>query len=507
MFEQRLAELQSTDAEIRKKAVEWLQKRDSDERAFQPLLSMLNDSDFDVRAAAIRTLVEKYANFPICEPLLAKLDDDIKIAGLALWAFRRLKDPCAVDRLIQFVQTHKPPADESYNYWEHALEALECIATEQALTAVQAAKEREIPDLINRYIANLSSPDPKIRRFVINRLGKMRAKEAVEPMLHLLKDPDASVRHEVVANMQWLLSNPESLFPLLWDSDERVVQQTIYSLRNMRATRAIPELIALLKTRRRPEPPKQLDVWGTLIFTLKGFETPDALAAVAEAEAQNPPITIDQLIARLASEDIDTHLSTISRLSLVNDPRILDLLITRLYDPDSRIKEAAFFSLFPVHVEPRILEHILLFLTNPDARVREKLVLMLCKLKSPETVAPLAELLTHYHPRFVYGFDVWKHIVETLFEIGTPAAHTAIIENAAQLLQHDDDRFKANGIYNLSYIKDAQSITLLQGVLALYSPSPDADIDLWQTTVDRLEVMGTPEALALVDEAKRQHGK
>lgn len=508
MFEQRLAELQSTDAEVRKKTVEWLKTREPDERAFQPLLDMLNDSDFGVRYAAVTTLVERYKNFPICEPLLARLNDENPyVVGQVLWAFRRLEDPCAVDHLVRFVETHKPPADESHNHWEHALEALECIATEQALTAVKEAKEREIPDLIKHYIANLSSPDPKTRRFVVKQLGKMKAKEAVEPLLALLKDPDASVRHEVVANMQWLLSNPEPLFPLLWDSDERVVQQTVYSLRNMGDTRAIPELIALLKTRRRPDPPTNLDVWGKLIFTLKGFGTPDALAAAAEAEAQNPPITTDQLITRLTSEDMDTRLSTISRLAFVDDPRILDHLIALLYDPDSRIRVGALFALYPKHVEPRVLEHILPFLTDSDERVREELVSILCKLKSPETVAPLAALLPYYAPRFVYAPPRWQYIVDALLYIGSPDARAAILENITQLLQHEDYRVRKEATFHLGRIQDARSITLLQGVLVQYSPSPEADIDLWQEAIKALQRIGTPEALGLVDEAKREHGK
>lgn len=510
MFEQRLAELQSTDAEIRKKAVKWLERRETDERAFQPLLSMLNDPNAEVRKDSVTALAQKYKSFPICEPLLARLDDEApEVVHQTLWSFRSFKATCAVERLIHFVQTHKPPADQTPDLWKTAIEALENIGTEQALTVVRDAKEHEIPDLINRHIANLSSPDPETQCYAIDQLVKMKVEAAIEPILRLLKDPNASVRLRVVSKIADLLSNLEPLFPVFWDSDDRVVKAAVHPLRNKRDTRAIPELIGLLKTRKRSYPPSfesDRGIWETIIFALKTFGTPEALAAVAAAEEQNPLPTTQQLLAAVVSDgDADTRAAIIRYLGSQND---LNQLLVLLHDPDARLRMAALMALhFSEFRVARVFEHLQPFLNDPDGNFKEQAILWLCNLREPRTVVPLASALSNYLPHIGYGFDMWGTIIDALFEIGTPEAYTAIIENAAQLLQHDDDRFKASAIYTLGRTKDARSIILLQGVLAKYSPSPEADLDLWQITINQLERMGTSEAAALVEAAKRQYGK
>jgi len=120
--------LQDSDQEVRLEAVRSLQRL-KDKRVIQPLIELLQDSDQEVRLETVSSLVYLRAVYAL---IIALKHDNACIRWGAALALRRIKDPRAVEPLLQLIDD-----DEDSSVRKMAREALKNLDLEYDIPALE----------------------------------------------------------------------------------------------------------------------------------------------------------------------------------------------------------------------------------------------------------------------------------------------------------------------------------------------------------------------------------
>lgn len=106
---------------------------------------------------------------------------------------------------------------------------------------------RVVPELFNY----LHDPDPDIRMQTVHTLGDLQDKRAIKPLVEILKnDKDDLVRSYAAGFLSKFQGQPDVIEPLiaaLTDKDEYVRMNAVMSLTELRAYRALEEIMQSLK--------------------------------------------------------------------------------------------------------------------------------------------------------------------------------------------------------------------------------------------------------------------
>ncbi|MDD2754245.1 MAG: HEAT repeat domain-containing protein [Methanothrix sp.] len=202
--------LGDNDSNVRGGAADALSKI-RDIRAVEPLIQYLKDNDSDVRcktALALGRIGDAEASKPLIHALL--YDTDSKVRKSAAMALGEIRDPITSGPLIQaFIDTdyqvrlNAAIALEGINVEEisnrEALEIL-VLALKDSDRQIQGSAVRALTNTwaIESLINNLKNEDEIIRQMSVRILGKIRAVEAVESLIQMLRnDCSPAVREEV----------------------------------------------------------------------------------------------------------------------------------------------------------------------------------------------------------------------------------------------------------------------------------------------------------------------
>ena len=200
--------LSDNDSNVRCEAADALSKI-RDIRAVEPLIFLLDDNDGDVRrktAQALGKIGDARASRPLIQVLLS--DTDSEVRKKAAMALGEIKDPTTSESLIHAFM------DTNYQVRKNAAIALDGIIVERIKNSVtleiliQALKNDDIRGsairaltntwAIDPLIKNLKNDDEIIRQMAVRILGTIRAVEAVDSLIQMLKnDCSETVREEV----------------------------------------------------------------------------------------------------------------------------------------------------------------------------------------------------------------------------------------------------------------------------------------------------------------------
>jgi HEAT repeat protein len=202
--------LHDNDSNVRGAAAYALSKI-RDLRAVEPLIPFLKDSDSDVRckaALALGRISSAEASKPLIHALL--YDTDSEVRKSAAMALGEIGDPLTSEPLI------KAFIDTDYQVRLNAAMALRKINVEEINNnepleiLIQALKDNDsqiqssaVRVLTNTWaiellINNLKNEDETIRKISVRILGEIRAADAVESLIQMLRnDCSPSVREEV----------------------------------------------------------------------------------------------------------------------------------------------------------------------------------------------------------------------------------------------------------------------------------------------------------------------
>jgi HEAT repeat protein len=216
-LEDYIAWMRDPDPDVRRNAA-WVLGRQRDIRIVEPLLAAVNDEDADVRVRVMEAL-GNVKDARVIAPLMTALghDSDAEVRACAARSLGNSEDPQAVDSLIGgladsdgLVRTASAGAlgaipdaraiqplvtallrDADNDVLDQAAKSLVQIGGEQTVTAlIESIDQAETPGVLI---------------YIIETLGQLYDRRAVEPLTALLDHPDDGVRETV----RWALKQLE----------------------------------------------------------------------------------------------------------------------------------------------------------------------------------------------------------------------------------------------------------------------------------------------------------
>lgn len=209
---------------------------------------------------------------------------------------------------------------------------------------------------------------------------------------------------------------------------------------------------------------------------------------------ESPLRIIDIVLGRLADEDGEVRATAASILGRFDDSRAITPLMAALADPAStRAAALALGQLGAVEAVPALLK----VMQHEDVVLRFAAVAALGQLRDARAVDALLYAL--HDP----DTSVQKQAVRALSQIGDPRALPALVEALG------DSRLAVRGMAAeaLSWFADAATVPAL--IEALWdarsrNPQPDEHPNPVHAIIEALEVIGTAEAQAAIDDWQQQ---
>jgi HEAT repeat protein len=434
-----VAALGDEDGGVRQEATGALAKLG--DPAVEPLIDALQDEDDRVRKGAAGALGKLGAARAVA-PLIAALgDEDGDVRQGAAGALGELGDPQAVAPLIAIL------GDEDGHVWWGAARALGRLG-EPAVAPL---------------IAILGDEDGSVRWGAARALGALGDRRAVAPLIAALRDREADVRHGVARALE-RLGDPRAVEPLIAALGDKV--------RHVRWAAA--SALGGIGDRRAVDP----------LMSALGDETVVVRHGAAEALGKlGDPCAVEPLIAALGDEDGRVRQGAAVALGNLGNMRAVESLIAALGDKDGNVRQRAVWALVKLG-EPAVGPLIAAF-KNEDNDLRALAAIALGVLGEP-AVEPLIAALRDEDWRVRQG------VAGALGKLGDPRA----VEPLILSLRDESGRVRQGAAEALVKLSDAPTVKRLIDALR------EEDREMRQAATWALESIGTPEALAALDEAE-----
>lgn len=358
-----------------------------------------------------------------------------------------------------------------------------------ALHALQSAGQETV-DLL---IAALSHRDHDIRRGAAYLLGKLSARQAIDPLLHcLLGDDMQDSRYAAYALARIGSPAVEPLLKALYHDNVMIRRFAAAALIRIGDNRCVPHFINLIHDEsdevRRYAARALMDM-GTvqtmdaLLILLHDIDVEvrryaaDALMYIADERALHP------LMFALRDIDPDVREAAAIALGRIGGEATLLPLIATLEDIDGSVCGAAVQALArPGNTDA--VEPLLAILADPEREQAWQVVIeALGKLRDRRAVEPLLQHLED-HP------DTYQtEIIRALVSIGRDAVKPTI-----ERIYHKSVQIRHIAVQILHQMNTIQAVQPLRICLA------DDNRSIQVAAVAALETLGTPEARQAVDD-------
>ncbi len=376
-FDEQLANLKSPNAKTREQAAEELGNSRRRE-AVAPLAALVRDPEAKVRLAVVRAL-------------------------------RRLRDLDGVPALVTSLADGEPKVREQ------AVSSLVEIYTDRErsgpvgrfLTLFSDEEPRATlsvpvdPSVIEGLAGLLQDEERDLRLEAAQAIGILGGRGAVDRLLLVLADPDASVRAAAVGALAKVGTAEEGkrLIPLLADEPE-VRDRAIRAIGALRVREAGPALRELWESSRKREESERI------LTAISRIGDPEQ-APFLRSLVQDPNQTYRRLaiegLARVAAEDQITafkkdfqrehseelRIAYAFAIVRLGDPAFLDTLVLSLPSGTLGTRCAEYL----VELGPGILPQLYPYLADPDAEIRARLADVMAALGDPAAITYLEPLL------------------------------------------------------------------------------------------------------------------
>lgn len=490
--------LASKEEDIRRTAAGLLGKTPTD-AAIKALGQMLGDGSSEVRASVVEALAVPSHRLQVTPLLLRALTDDVAdVREQAVHALAKLAPKEALDALVGALQ------DKEASVRKAAVAAISRFEPEifvrlvpmyddpnrdvrlEVVKAIASQLEAE-PERASDFLTNraLNDEDADVRLAVVSELRWAQYVKAI-PMLGLtlLADTSARVRQAVVEALGYMEHKDaiEWLPTALADKHYMVRCKAIEALGDLRAKKSIPQVVGLLKDNDRDVRKQATTTLGEL-----GVKTPDVIQAV-EAMLDD----VEEQVRVAAAE-------ALSELTNGQSPA----LAKALDDPHPAVRREGLFAIdspIPDAFVDRVLG--LACDINEEREVRSAAVDCL-GFYDADNWPLIAEKAEPLLPVLLADGDVCirEKTVSAIGMTGFAGAHRLLLP----LLQHEDRELRKEAATALTFIDAPEVVDGLVG--ALHDESLGVRVEAAEALAEQAERHDLPQAVRPLVTALREDDK
>jgi len=352
---------------------------------------------------------------------------------------------------------------------------------------------------INKYLSDLQSNNPRARADACRALGNIKSSDSVPYLIETLKDEDENVCRAAGYALSRYEEAVEPLISLLYNADEHTLQMAIWILGELKARKALPEIINMLA---HDFP----DIRQNAAYALGNIGEQNAIEALISCiiKDNNKDVRIYAAEA-LKKIDIGKNIEKIVKIAKSDDYLLRENIIKTVYpggsvqtsdygsdyieeeifpeeetlndrDPDMR-KDAVL--VMAEKYKARALSSIITKLADPEEIVRDATIRAMVEINDPVVVDNLIECLRDPSP-LVQQRAAWA-----LGEFKDRKALTGLLG----LLGSRDGAVRATAAYALGNLGDERSVEHLCSTML-----NDSDPDVRKYSAESLGQIGDKRA-------------
>jgi HEAT repeat protein len=343
---------------IRRAAAEILGKI-KDIRAVEPLIQTLKDPRYSIREVVAQALAD-LGDVRAIAPLRSVVQEEVK------WKHQPARR--ALEKLgdteFRSQETNRVPSPPFPQIKE--IETSDTVKSTEIIAQLKATVDWQARQ---NYLATLVAMGARVvmplvqvlqedacsfyRYDIIQTLGKLRQRPAIEPLLQLLSDPSPQVRKESIQAVGLIVEKNSAEFRVvkllinaLQDESSQVRMAAARALGNIRDTRAITPLITVFKDEEVRETASEAlaQMGHSIAPKLLPYLVSDDLKVRRGIEdtfvTLGQPIT-DQIIRQFQSDDALRRLQAIRILGRIKSHQVRLVLMKALHDDDCQVRVCA----------------------------------------------------------------------------------------------------------------------------------------------------------------------
>lgn len=350
------------------------------------------------------------------------------------------------------------------------------------------------PDAVRPLLKSLSTERGNLRYLCVEALGKLASTQATRPLIALLSETDENMGY-VAAEALGRIGDPEAVRPLMAmansaDKDLRyIVAKSLGAIGSIEATGVLLQLLQDPDREVRAEAIRSLgeladpEGAGALLDFLDEESDPDlTLEAVCALGRMKSRAALRHLLGLLKTQREELAVEVIRALGAMRAPEAVRPIITRMQDDEGReVQLAAVRALGDLGDGAAVPALVQLLQGGRDGH-KVPIAEALAKIKVPEALAPLEELLQDA------DVVVRSHAVAGIGSQQNPAS----VSHLERVVKDPDEGVRRSAANALGAIGTEETLPLLMQLLS------DPAKEVCDAAAKALETLGTPAVPLLV---------
>ena len=364
-------------------------------------------------------------------------------------------------------------SDPTENY---IIETLNTLLLEHFMEVPQEIQSETINLMMDprlqRFVTEvLYHQDPALRSRILWILGESGSQNALNILETKLRDPDYSVRENIlkILDMDHFqnAAGTELLMNFLKDTDTTIVLQTIERLKDRDHPKIISALTRLLTSNAvdLKQAAHKAIAYITRRKYLSGFDKMSEATkkSIGESLIKMDPNFMEDITRDLSASDQRTRILSAKILEVLCDhipPELKTHLIVAIQDPDPHVRSVVIMGLGKIG-GPSVAGMLVAFLKDQDDRVRANAVEAMAEVGD---ISLAEEILPNLYDE---NNRVRANTIITLWKLGYYQIYEAIIE----MMRHPDKWMRASAAFALGELMDSRFFPILLQVIR--DPEPD----------------------------------
>jgi len=326
---------------------------------------------------------------------------------------------------------------------------------------------------LKRYIEEvLYHNDPSLRSRILQILAESGSQSVLSILVSKMRDPDFTVRKTILEllNLKHFQNEAgtEALIEFLKDTEQKIVFQTIDTLKQRDNPKILSALTRMLSTKdtRIRDAAHEAIAFITRRKFISGFDhmTPETKYAIGTSLIKMDPLFLEDMTRDLSASDQRTRILAAKVLEVLCDhipPELKTNLIVAIQDPDPHVRSVVIMGLGKIG-GPSVANMLIGFLKDQDDRVRANAVEALATVGDMSLVNDILPCIYDKNNR------VRANTIISLWKLG----YYQIYEPVIDMLRNPDKWMRASAAFALGELQDTRFLPVLIQCMR----DPEADV-------------------------------